>query len=94
VELRRALDHDRLDASLFERDRRRETADPCSDDNRSHAASLRRTTAHEALWKVRRRRVGSSHGERSRGHQCFGLRTAKFRPWKQPWHQRRHGVSK
>jgi hypothetical protein len=36
-----ALDHDRLDASLLERDRRRETADPRSDDNRTHASSLR-----------------------------------------------------
>jgi hypothetical protein len=38
---RRALDHDRLDARVLERDRRREPADPRTNDNRAHASSLR-----------------------------------------------------
>jgi hypothetical protein len=37
AEFRRLLDHDRLDARLLERDRRRETAYPGSDNYRSHA---------------------------------------------------------
>jgi hypothetical protein len=45
MELRGALDHDRFDARLLERDRRRETTDPRSDNNRAHASSLRRTSS-------------------------------------------------
>jgi hypothetical protein len=67
VKLRRTLDHDRLDIRLPERDRRRETADPRSDDNRTHASSLRRTTRGDTAVRLRLP-AGSSAGERFGSH--------------------------
>jgi hypothetical protein len=62
--MRRALDHNRLDARPLERDRRRETADSRSDDNRAHASSLRRRWRREALLGF------AAGGKRARAAGC------------------------
>jgi hypothetical protein len=67
--LRRALDDDRFDASLLERDRRRETTNPRSDNNRTHASSLRRTAAKGGAVGGAPSPVASNDGQRYDTHR-------------------------
>jgi len=83
VKLRRALDHDWLDAHPLECDRRREASDPRSYDSRAHASSVRATAAKNgaagriAAYSLNRRPT-------ARQPSAVGLRTAKLRPSKNP----------
>jgi hypothetical protein len=54
AKLRRALEHDRLDASTLERDRGRQSADTRSDDNCPHARSVRRPAGTFVVFELER----------------------------------------